>query len=96
LVARSDNPAVQWFSNTPAVMQIKVSGVLAGARGAVAILSLNDGPPRSFLLGERLSPGVRLTAIEGDSVEIERGAEKIRVPLDKLPDGPALPNLTRQ
>jgi general secretion pathway protein C len=96
LAARSDNPAVQWFSNTPAVMQIKVFGVLAGARGAVAILSLNDGPPRSFLLGERLSPGVRLTAIEGDSVEIERGTEKIRVPLDKLPDGPALPNLTRQ
>ncbi|MBK5411681.1 general secretion pathway protein GspC [Pseudomonas sp. TH34] len=96
LVSRSDNPAVQWFSNTPAVMQIKVSGVLAGARGAVAILSLNDGPPRSFLLGERLSPGVRLTAIEGDSVEIERGNEKIRVPLDKLPDGPALPSLTRQ
>jgi len=39
---------------------------------------------------------VRLTAIEGDSVEIERGAEKIRVPLDKLPDGPALPSLIRQ
>lgn len=95
LAARSDNPALQWFSNVPTALQVKVTGVLAGARGAVAILSLNDGPPRSFLLGERLSPGVRLTAIAGDGVEIERGGEKLRVNLDKLPQGPALPRLTR-
>ncbi|NMX75629.1 general secretion pathway protein GspC [Pseudomonas sp. WS 5532] len=95
LAARSDNPALQWFASAPSALQVKVSGVLAGARGAVAILSLNDGPPRSFLLGERLGPGVRLTAIEGDGVEIERGGEKLRVNLDKLPDAPALPSLTR-
>ena len=95
LAARSDNPALQWFSTVATTPQVKVTGVLAGARGAVAILSLNGGPPRSFLLGERLSPGVRLTAIEGDGVEIERAGEKVRVNLDKLPDGPALPTLTR-
>ena len=95
LAARSDNPALQWFSTVAAAPQVKVTGVLAGARGAVAILSLNGGPPRSFLLGERLSPGVRLTAIEGDGVEIEHAGEKVRVHLDKLPDGPALPTLTR-
>jgi general secretion pathway protein C len=95
LAARSDNPALRWFSNVATTPQVKVTGVLAGARGAVAILSLNDGPPRSFLLGERLSPGVRLTAIEGDAVEIERAGEKVRVHLEKLPDGPALPRLTR-
>ncbi|NVZ52647.1 general secretion pathway protein GspC [Pseudomonas sp. B6002] len=95
LAARSDSPALQWFSNAPTAVQIKVSGVLAGARGAVAILSLNDGPPRSFLLGERVSPGVRLTAIEGDGVEIERGGEKQRVHLDKLAPAPELAPLTR-
>ncbi|MDF3136909.1 type II secretion system protein N [Pseudomonas extremaustralis] len=95
LAAGTENPALQWFSNVPTALQVKVSGVLAGARGAVAILSLNDGPPRGFLLGERLSPGVRLTAIEGDGVEIERGGEKQRVKLDTLPQGPALPRLTR-
>lgn len=94
LAARSENLALQWFSSAPTAVQIKVTGVLAGARGAVAIVSLNDGPPRSFLVGERLSPGVRLTAIAGDGVEIERGGEKVRVNLDKLPDGPALPRLT--
>ncbi|QJI29505.1 general secretion pathway protein GspC [Pseudomonas sp. ADAK18] len=96
LAAHSDNPARQWFSNVPAPLDVKVTGVLAGARGAVAILSLNDGPPRSFLSGERLSPGVRLAAIEGDGVVIERGSEKVRVNLATLPDGPALPTLTRQ
>lgn len=95
LAARSDNPALQWFSTVAITPQVKVTGVLAGARGAVAILSLNGGPPRSFLLGERLSPGVRLTAIEGDGVEIERAGERVRVNLDKLPEGPALPLLTR-
>ena len=95
LAARSDNPALQWFSTAPTALQVKVSGVLAGARGAVAILSLNDGPPRSFLLGERLSPGVRLTAIAGDGVEIERGGETLQVKMNKLPDAPALAPLTR-
>ncbi|KPA93521.1 hypothetical protein PF70_06549, partial [Pseudomonas asplenii] len=35
---RSDNPALQWFSNQPARLDIKVSGVMASSRGAVAIL----------------------------------------------------------
>ncbi len=95
LATAHENPALQWFANVPTALQVKVTGVLAGAHGAVAILSLNDGPPRSFLLGERLSPGVRLTAIEGDGVQIERGGETLRVKLDTLPQGPALPRLTR-
>lgn len=95
LAARSDSPALQWFSNQPLALDIKVSGVLAGAHGAVAILSLNDGPPRSFLVGERLSPGVRLAAIEGDAVVIERGTEQTRLTLSTLPDSLVLPRLTR-
>nr|WP_080966948.1 type II secretion system protein N [Pseudomonas protegens] len=95
LAARSDNPALQWFANQPAQVQIKVSGVMAGARGAVAILQLNDGPPRSFLAGETLTQGVRLAAIEADGVLIERGAEQSRIKVSKLPDSPDLPRLTR-
>ncbi|MEX3776993.1 type II secretion system protein N [Pseudomonas sp. MYb118] len=95
LAERSSNPALQWFSNTPAPLDIKVSGVLAGSRGAVAILSLNDSPPRSFLVGEQLSHGVKVVAIEGDAVVIERGTERSRLLLGKLPDSPALPSLVR-
>jgi general secretion pathway protein C len=95
LAARSDSPALQWFSNQTAPMDIKVSGVMAGSRGAVAILSLNDGPPRSFLQGERVGPGVKLVAVEGDGVVIEQGGERVRLGLERLGEGVVLPRLTR-
>ncbi|WP_285415096.1 type II secretion system protein N [Pseudomonas sp. efr-133-TYG-5] len=93
LAARSDNPALQWFSNQTAPVDIKVSGVMTGSRGAVAILSLNDGPPQSFLQGERISAGVKLLAVEGDAVVIEQGGEEVRLGVEKLPEGPGLPRL---
>ncbi|ROM69672.1 general secretion pathway protein GspC [Pseudomonas brassicacearum] len=95
MAERSDSPALQWFSNQPATVEIKVSGVMAGARGAVAILSLNDGPPRSFLVGERVAQGVRLVSIEAQAVVIERGGEQTRLALARLPDSVVLPSLTR-
>ncbi|KAE9641579.1 general secretion pathway protein GspC [Pseudomonas sp. PB103] len=95
LAARSDSPALQWFSNQTAPMDIKVSGVMAGSRGAVAILSLNDGPPRSFLQGEKVGPGVKLVAVEGDGVVIEQGGERVRLGVERLGEGVVLPRLTR-
>ncbi|KAE9646612.1 type II secretion system protein N [Pseudomonas sp. PB106] len=95
LTARSDSPALQWFSNQTAPMDIKVSGVMAGSRGAVAILSLNDGPPRSFLQGENVGPGVKLVAVEGDGVVIEQGGERVRLGVERLGEGVVLPKLTR-
>jgi general secretion pathway protein C len=95
LAARSDSPALQWFSNQTAPVDIKVSGVIAGSRGAVAILSLNDGPPRSFLQGERVGPGVKLVAVEGDGVVIEQGGERVRLGVEKLGEGVVLPSLMR-
>jgi general secretion pathway protein C len=93
LAERSDSPALQWFSNQTAPVDIKVSGVMAGSRGAVAILSLNDGPPRSFLQGEKVGPGVRLVAVEGDGVVIEQGGERVRLGVERLGDGVVLPRL---
>jgi general secretion pathway protein C len=95
LAARSDSPALQWFSNQTAPMDIKVSGVMAGSRGAVAILSLNDGPPRSFLQGEKVGPGVKLVAVEGDGVVIEQGGERLRLGVERLGEGVGMPSLTR-
>ena len=96
LAARSDSPALQWFSNQTAPMDIKVSGVMAGSRGAVAILSLNDGPPRSFLQGEKVGPGVTLVAVDGDGVVIEQGGERVRLGVERLVEGVVLPRLVRQ
>jgi general secretion pathway protein C len=95
LAARSDSPALQWFSNQTAPMDIKVSGVMAGSRGAVAILSLNDGPPRSFLQGEKVGPGVKLVAVEGDGVVIEQGGERVRLGVERLGEGVEMPRLVR-
>ena len=95
LAARSDSPALQWFSNQTAPVDIKVSGVMAGSRGAVAILSLNDGPPRSFLQGERVGPGVKLVAVEGDGVVIEQGGERVRLGVERLGEGVGMPRLVR-
>ena len=92
MAERSDNPALQWFSNQPAPVDIKVSGVMAGSHASVAILSLNDGPPRSFLVGERVAQGVRLVAIEAQAVVIERGNERTRLVLARLPDSVSLPS----
>ncbi|SEE72129.1 type II secretion system protein N [Pseudomonas kilonensis] len=96
MAERSDNPALQWFSNQPAAVDIKVSGVMAGTHTPVAILSLNDGPPRSFLVGERVAQGVRLVAIEAQAVVIERGDEQTRLVLARLPDSVSLPSLWEQ
>jgi len=95
LAARSDSPALQWFSNHTAPVDIKVSGGMAGSRGAVAILSLNDGPPRSFLQGERVGPGMKLVAVEGDGVVIEQGGERVRLGVERLGEGVVLPSLKR-
>lgn len=95
-VEQVESLAVQWFSQQAAQVDIKVSGVMAGTRGAVAILSLNGGPPRSYLAGERLAQGVRLVAIEAEAVVIEQGKGNLRLNVAKLPDAPFLPVLIRQ
>jgi len=94
-LARVATPALQWFSNQPVTMDIKVSGVMVGAQGALAIISINDAPPRGFLTGERLANGVRLLAIEEAAVIVERGAQQSRFNVSTLPEPPTLPALTR-
>ena len=95
LAARSDSPALQWFSNETAPVDIKVSGVIAGGSGTVAILSLNDGAPRSFLVGEKVGVGVKLGGGEGDGVVIERGGERVRLGVERLGEGVQMPRLIR-
>ena len=92
----SASPARQWFANQPSQVQISVSGVMAGARGAVAVIRLNDGPARSVMAGERLARDVRLVAIEADGVVIERGSEQTRIKVSTLSEVSGLPDLIRR
>lgn len=92
----SASPARQWFANQPSQVQISVSGVMAGARGAVAVIRLNDGPARSVMAGERLARDVRLVAVEADGVVIERGSEQTRIKVSTLSAVSGLPDLIRR
>lgn len=83
-VAMGDTPAGRWFADIPQQVQIKVSGVMAGSRGAVAIVSLDGGPPRAVRSGEQLARGVRLVAIEGRGLLIERAGERSRIEVPVL------------
>jgi len=56
---------------------------------------LNDGPPRSFLQGDKVGPGVKLVAVEGDGVVIEQGGERVRLGVERLGEGVVLPSLVR-
>jgi general secretion pathway protein C len=80
-----DAQAAQWFSSAASNVQIKLSGLFAGERGVVAILAVDDDAPRAFLLGEQLAEGVRLRAIEGDAVVIERNGQPSRLSMPSLP-----------
>ncbi|SDX56143.1 type II secretion system protein C (GspC) [Pseudomonas syringae] len=94
--ATARSPAQQWFSNQPQEVRINVSGVMAGARGAVAIISVNDRPARSYLTGELLTNDVRLVAIESDGVVIEQGTEQKRFKVTRLSGLLELPSLLRR
>ncbi|QXI36478.1 general secretion pathway protein GspC [Pseudomonas xantholysinigenes] len=75
----ANTPVARWFADIPLQVQIKVSGVLAGSQGAVAIVSLDGGPARAVRSGEDLARGVRLVAIERGGLLIEQAGQRSRV-----------------
>ncbi|MBC3435780.1 general secretion pathway protein GspC [Pseudomonas sp. BW16M2] len=83
-LASSETPAGRWFADLPLQVQIQVSGVMAGSQGAVAIVSIDGGPARAVRSGEELARGVRLVAIEGRGLVIERGGQRSRVEVPVL------------
>jgi general secretion pathway protein C len=90
-----ESSVAQWFNNVPAQLDIKVTGLLATTRGAMAILAINDAPPRPFLAGERLAQGVKLVSIEATDVVIERRGVQSRLPISRLLETLTLPPLLR-
>ncbi|MCF1487685.1 general secretion pathway protein GspC [Pseudomonas mosselii] len=80
----SETPAGRWFADLPLQVQIQVSGVMAGSQGAVAIVSVDGAPARAVRSGEELARGVRLVAIEGRGLVIERGGQRSRVEVPVL------------
>ncbi|PYC16252.1 general secretion pathway protein GspC [Pseudomonas mosselii] len=83
-LALSETPAGRWFADLPLQVQIQVSGVMTGSQGAVAIVSIDGGLARAVRRGEELARGVRLVAIEGRGLVIERGGQRSRVEVPVL------------
>ncbi|MDZ4190964.1 MAG: type II secretion system protein N [Pseudomonas sp.] len=89
----TEQGAAQWFSSSARNVQVTVSGLLAGPQGAVAILSIDDEPPRAFLANEQLAEGVHLRRIDHDAVVIDRGGSESRLAIAELPVPVELPSL---
>ena len=54
----------------------------ASGRGS-AIIGLPDGTQNSYAVGEEIMPGVKLTAVDFDSVTIDRGGAPEKIYLDQ-------------
>lgn len=88
--------AAAWFDSIAPRLDIAISGLMATDEGAVAILSINDGPAKAYLVGEQLGREARLTAIEQNAVVVEQAGESQRVVIAALPNSLRMPDLTRR
>jgi general secretion pathway protein C len=84
-VARTQAPvdlaqASRLFGGAPAATtggqagDIRVTGVLAAGRQGIALLSINGAPAKAFAVGQEVTAGVRLEAVEPDVVRLAQGA----------------------
>ncbi|WP_268798220.1 type II secretion system protein N [Pseudomonas huanghezhanensis] len=86
--------AGQWFDERAAPLDIKVSGLLATQRGAVAILSVNDKPARPFMVGESLAPQVKLVQVEATQITVDRAGERQHIAIRRVLPALQLPTLS--
>jgi general secretion pathway protein C len=65
-------------ADTPS--NIQVTGVLAaGARG-IALLAIDGKPAKAFQVGEPVAEGLKLVAVSGDTVELDRSGTALKLP----------------
>ena len=79
-------------------LSVVVYGIVATARGGLALISAADGPPEPIFQGQEIQSGVVLDAVLTDRIVIRRGAVKEYVLLEivgasvdstQAPPGPA-------
>ncbi|UXH77424.1 hypothetical protein [Roseateles amylovorans] len=68
-----------WLGPGAVRIHVVVLGLATRNDRSVALLKINDAPPRAFMPGETLARGVTLTAIEPDGVSIAREGEVMRI-----------------
>src|SRR5262245_19174615 len=85
-------------SVAPSNLNLTLTGVLARPVGGCALVILQGQPESAFCVGEDLSPGVRLEAVEKDRIVVVRNGAREAVPLKDIekhagliPPPPAVP-----
>lgn len=72
--------------------QLRLFGVRAGGMdGGSAIIGLADGTQRSVIVGEEVTPGLRLQSVGADHVTLSRGGSVSRLVFTETPLGAAAP-----
>ncbi|MBN9425948.1 MAG: hypothetical protein J0H09_05525 [Burkholderiales bacterium] len=84
-------PAAQLFGQHSGAAQaaapsnIQVLGVAASAQRASAVLTVDGGPPRAYMIGDELSQGIRLVAVRPDAAVIEQNGARIELVAPQRP-----------
>src|SRR5262249_32302983 len=68
-------------SVAPSNLNITVTGVLARPKAGCALVVVQGLPESAFCVGEELTPGVRLDAVERDRIVVARNGSRESVPL---------------
>lgn len=70
-----------------AVSRYTLVGVAAHSKKSPgwAVIAEEGKPGQGFVVGEEIAPGVKLVSVMPDSVEIERGGTRERIPLSDAP-----------
>lgn len=61
--------------------RVRVVGLMAGARGGVVSISLDNGPVRQLALGQTDSDGLLFQGVIDQQIVISRGGETVRIPV---------------
>lgn len=78
-----------WLGPGDIRLNVEVLGLARRHDRAVALLSINDAAPQSYMVGESLLPEVTLRAIEVDAVVLDRAGREIRISAPTWPQPPA-------
>lgn len=81
---------------------IQALGAFAAGQDSSAVLSVDGRPPRVFLVGQEVSPGLRLATISNEVVVLENssgGRQEVRLPPPPavaMSGGPPVANFSRE
>jgi general secretion pathway protein C len=80
----------RWLTPGEESLDIVVAGVMVSRSAAAAMLSVNGGPPRAYVAGDRLGHATTLREIEARGIVVDRAGtvERLAVPaLSALDEG---------